>query len=234
MNTASLRAFSVALFSASASLCQAAPAADSTPPNEIRAGLYALFYDASAQNISGPYAPAGLNLTVKNVQTLYLAYVRTLTDHFNLELAVGYPPLTKTYGKGPADLGSVPYNGVELSSARWAAPTLLLNYKFLNDNYALRPYLGAGINYVNFYDRDSTAGGNAASGGPTQISLSRSLGPAITAGLSYRLAPNWGLYASFGYSRVRSDLTADTAGVIRTTRISFAPEALVISAGYSF
>jgi outer membrane protein len=197
MNTASRRALSVALFSASASLCQAAFCADTAPPNEIRAGLYALFYDASAQNISGPYAPAGLNLSVKNVQTLYLAYVRTLTDHFNLELALGYPPITKTYGRGPSMLGSVPYNDVELSSARWAAPTLLLNYKFLNENYALRPYLGAGINYVNFYDRESTAGGNAASGGPTQISLSRSLGPAVTAGLSYRLARNWGLYASY-------------------------------------
>jgi outer membrane protein len=229
MNTASRRALSVALFSASASLCQAAFCADTAPPNEIRAGLYALFYDASAQNISGPYAPAGLNLSVKNVQTLYLAYVRTLTDHFNLELAI-----TKTYGRGPSMLGSVPYNDVELSSARWAAPTLLLNYKFLNENYALRPYLGAGINYVNFYDRESTAGGNAASGGPTQISLSRSLGPAVTAGLSYRLARNWGLYASYSYSRVRSDLTADTAGIIRTTRISFAPGALVVSAGFSF
>jgi len=160
--------------------------------------------------------------------------VRTLTDHFNLELAVGYPPLTKTYGKGPSMLGSVPYNDVELSSARWAAPTLLLNYKFLNENYALRPYLGAGINYVDFYDRDSTTAGNAASGGPTQISLSRSLGPAVTGGLSYRLAPNWALYASYSYSRVRSDLSADTAGIIRTTRISFAPGALVVSAGFSF
>jgi outer membrane protein len=234
MNTASLRALSVALFSISVSLYQTACFADAASPNEIRAGLYALFYDASAQNISGPYAPAGLNLSVKNVQTLYLAYVRTLTDHFNLELALGYPPITKTYGKGPSMLGSVPYNDVELSSARWAAPTLLLNYKFLNDNYALRPYLGAGINYVSFYDRESTAGGNAASGGPTQISLSRSLGPAVTAGLSYRLARNWGLYASYSYSRVRSDLTADTAGVIRTTRISFAPGALVVSAGFSF
>jgi hypothetical protein len=48
------------------------------------------------------------------------------------------------------------------------------------------------------------------------------------------LARSWGLYASYSYSRVRSDLTADTAGVIRTTRISFAPGALVLSAGYSF
>jgi hypothetical protein len=33
---------------------------------------------------------------------------------------------------------------------------------------------------------------------------------------------------------VKTDLTADTAGVIRTTRISFGPQALVFSVGYSF
>ena len=234
MNTASLRALSVALFSTSASLYQAASFADTAPPNEIRAGMYALFYNVSAQNISGPYAPAGLNLSVKNVQTLYLAYVRTLTDHFNLELALGYPPITKTYGKGPSMLGSVPYNDVELSSARWAAPTLLLNYKFLNENYALRPYLGAGINYVYFYDRDSTAAGNAASGGPTKLSLTRSLGPAGTVGLAYNISGNWNLYASYSASRVNSHLVADTGGVIRTTDIKFGPQAAVVAVGYSF
>jgi hypothetical protein len=35
-------------------------------------------------------------------------------------------------------------------------------------------------------------------------------------------------------SEVKSKLTADTAGVIRTTQISFGPRALVIAAGYSF
>jgi hypothetical protein len=33
---------------------------------------------------------------------------------------------------------------------------------------------------------------------------------------------------------VKTNLTADTDGVIRTTRISFGPEALVVSVGYSF
>ena len=35
-----------------------------------------------------------------------------------------------------------------------------------------------GINYTNFYDRKSTAHGNAASGGPTKLSLTSSVGPA--------------------------------------------------------
>jgi outer membrane protein len=165
---------------------------------------------------------------------LYLAYVRSLSSHFDLELALGYPPLQKTVGKGPATLGSVPYDGQVIATARWIAPTLLLEYEFLSENSKWRPYIGAGVNLTTFYDRDSTAAGNAASGGPTKLSLTPSVGPAVTAGMNYRITDNWHLYASYSWSQVKTDLTADTAGVIRTTRINFGPQALVVSVGYSF
>jgi hypothetical protein len=35
-------------------------------------------------------------------------------------------------------------------------------------------------------------------------------------------------------SRVDTRLTADTAGLVRTSHIAFGPQALVLSAGYSF
>ena len=72
------------------------------------------------------------------------------------------------------------------------------------------------------------------SGGPTRLELPVSVGPAATVGLSYRIAPHWGLYASYSVSRVDTRLTADTAGLVRTSHIAFGPQALVLSAGYSF
>jgi outer membrane protein len=229
------RALILSLASAAALLAQSARADDgATPPNEFRVGMYAVFYDVSARDISGPYTPAGLNLTVKNFQTPYFAYERSLSPNFILELAAGWPPLTKTYGRGPATVGSVPYNGQEIASARWLAPSLLINYKFFDETWALRPYIGVGATYVNFFDRDSTAAGDAVSGGPTRISLKSSIGPTGTAGLAYRVSPNWGLYASYSVARVRTDLTADTAGIYRFSHLSFQPGALVVSAGYSF
>ena len=158
--------------------------ADSVPDNTVRVGMYYIQYHANADDLSGPYVPTGLNLSVNDVETLYLAYVRRLSEHFDLELAAGYPPLTKTEGRGPAQIGSVPYNGQVLVTARWFAPTLLLNYKFLDDSHAWRPYIGVGVNYVNFYDRRSTAAGNAVGGGPTSIALPVSWGPAATVGMS--------------------------------------------------
>jgi outer membrane protein len=208
--------------------------ADDNSPNTIRLGEYWVFYHATASDLSGPYVPAGVNLSVKNVTTPYVAYLRQLTNNFTAELAFGVPPLTKTYGKGPATLGSVPYNGVEISSARWVAPTLLLEYVFLDPSYALRPYVGAGVNYTGFENRVSTPKGDAASGGPTRLELPASIGPTGTIGLTYRLPQHWSVMASYSITRVNTHLSADTAGVIRTSDIHFGPQALVVAAGYSF
>lgn len=204
------------------------------PRNEVRAGLYYVHFSSSADNISGPYVPPGVNLRVQDLETLYLAYLRRLSDHVSLELTAGYPPLTKIEGRGPAMLGSVPYNGQVIATARWLSPTLLAEYSFFDGGARWRPYVGAGINYTKFYSRQTTAAGEAATGGPTSLSLPVSVGPAAIAGISYRPFARWSFNASYSTAVIRSKLTADTAGVIRTTHISFWPRALVISAGYSF
>ena len=202
--------------------------------NSVRLGAYYVTYDTKADDLRGPYVPGGVNLKLKDVVTPYFAYVRRLNNHFSVELAMGAPPLTKTYGKGPAKLGSVPYNGQEIVTARWLAPTLLLNYTFFDESVRLRPYIGAGINYTRFYSRQSTPAGDAASGGPTSISLTTSVGPAATVGLNYRITRRFYMILSASASEVDSDLTANTAGVLRKTHVSFGPRAAVLAAGYSF
>jgi len=202
--------------------------------NSLRAGSETVFYHTTATDLVGPYVPAGVNFKADNLETLYLAYVRSLPANLSVELALGYPPLSKVEGKGPATLGSVPYNGQVVSTARWLSPTAFLEYNFLSPTDKLRPYIGLGVNYTQFYDRYSTAQGNAASGGPTKLSLTASVGPAATVGLSYSVTSRWHMYVSYSAARVNTDIVADTAGVIRTTNIHFGPQALVISGGYSF
>ena len=208
--------------------------ADEDVNNAVRLGLYAVFYHTSADDLSGPYVPPGVNLKEQNLQTLYFGYVRRLWWHFDAELVIGYPPLSKTIGEGPATLGSVPYNGQTISTARWVAPTLLLEYRLLREDSRFQPYIGAGVNFTTFYDRNSTAAGNEATGGPTKLSLTNSVGPAGTVGFTYKLAQNWQFDASYSIARVDTRLSADTGGVIRTTNISFGPQAAIIAIGYMF
>jgi outer membrane protein len=231
-----LRALPAVLLSIPALLAGAATAraADGIDSNDFRLGLYSVFYHASADNLAGPYVPPGVNLKADDVETLYIGYIRRLSPHFQAELAMGWPPVTKTEGAGPATLGSVPYAGQVISTARWFAPTLLVEYNFFDEGTKFRPFIGVGINYTTFYDRDSTPAGDAASGGPTRLSLTSSLGPAATAGFTYKMARRWDVTASYSISRVNTNLVADTAGLIRTTSIKFGPQALIISVGYSF
>jgi outer membrane protein len=208
--------------------------ADDVPANTLRAGLYEVFYHVSADNLQGPFVPPGVNLDLKNTQTAYFAYVRRLNEYLDVELAFGIPPKTKTEGRGPAVLGSVPYNGQTIATSKWLAPSLLLDYKFLSESSLLRPYIGVGVNYTSFYDRKVTAAGEAATGGPTRLSLTSSVGPVGTVGLKYQPTTHWQVIASYSISRVNSDLKIDTAGEIRTSHVKFGPQAFVIAAGFSF
>lgn len=211
-----------------------AAAEDNDYQNSVRLGSYTVFFHTHADDVSGPYVPPGVNIYAENLETLYAAYVRSLPYNLAVELAMGWPPLQKAQGVGPLEVGSVPYNGQVVSEARWFAPAILLEYNFLPKDAPFRPYVGLGANYVSFYDRTVTPAGEAAFGGPTRISLTSSLGLAGTVGVDWHFAGRWHFYASYSASQVKSNLTANTDGVIRTTRISFGPQALIIAAGFSF
>lgn len=208
--------------------------ADNGTANDIRIGGYFVHYDTSSTDITGPFTPAGLNTSIENVTTLYLSYVRTLSSHFQVEFAFGYPPVTYAKGKGPATVGSVPFNGVEIASIRWVSPTVLLEYNFFSPEAKWRPFVGVGVNYTKFIDRQITAAGAAVSGGPTSISLPSSVGPAVTAGMTYHLNDRWHFTASYSVAQVNSKLTTNTAGILRSNEVHFWPNAVVLSVGYSF
>ena len=214
--------------------CAAAHADDAAPANEFRIGAYFVHNQTKAHDLSGPFTPDGINIRVGNTTTAYLTYVRHLDDNWGIEIAGGVPPKVKTYGKGPATVGSVPFNGQEVATAKWFSPSVLLDYKFLDASSPLRPYVGLGVNYTRFYDLDSTAAGDAANGGPTKVRLSSSFGPAGTVGASWQITRQINVIASYSLARVNSSYRSDTAGVIRTTEIHFNPRAVVLAAGYSF
>ena len=220
--------FSLALAAA------ALPALAEDYDNTVRLGMFIVTYDAKAPDVSGPFTPTGLNLKVDTIYTPYLAYIRHLNQNFELQFAFGVPPTTKSIGVGPAKVGSVPFDGQEVSTTKWFSPSLLLDYTFFPSTTFFRPYLGVGVNFTKFYDNTATAAGNAANGGPTSISLTNCWSPAATVGFKLTFDPHWHAIASYSYANIRSDYTSNTDGIIRTTNIKFNPAAFVVAAGYSF
>jgi outer membrane protein len=202
--------------------------------NTARVGMYAVFYHTAADQVSGPFVPPGVSADVGNVETVYLAYLRRLTSHLQLELAAGVPPKTDTIGKGPASLGSAPWNGVTVGTVKWLSPSLVLEYNFFDESAAIRPFVGVGINFTHFYDRQINAAGQAALGGPTYITLSNSIGPVGTLGAVYHFMHHWSVDLSFSAAEIASHLEANTDGIVRKSYVSFNPHALVFAVGYSF
>jgi outer membrane protein len=203
-------------------------------PNLVAIGLYQVSFHVHADDITGPYTPPGLNVRNPSINTLYLAYMRRLSPHFDTELTLGVPPMTRSVAKGPAEVGSVPYNGQTIATVRWLAPNLLLKYYLFSPEAMFRPYLGVGVNYTRFYSRQVTAAGDQVSGGPTSLSLPASVGPVGTVGVSWRVLDRVVVNLSGSASWVNSRLTTDTAGVLRTSHVEFNPRAIVLAVGYKF
>src|SRR5665213_3138830 len=135
-------------------------------PNLVAIGVYQVSFHVHADDIAGPYTPPGLNVRNPSINTLYLAYMRRLSPHFDTELTLGVPPITRSVAKGPAQVGSVPYDGQTIATVRWLAPNLLLKYYLFSPDAMFRPYVGVGVNYTRFYSRQVTAAGAEISGGP--------------------------------------------------------------------
>lgn len=206
--------------------------------NTVRIGYTSVAPNSSASAISGPLTPANsLSLEVKNQNTLFFSYARSFTDNIDVELALGVPPTHDVAIKiiNPSLPASVQaYDGKVGAKVRQVAPTLFVNYKFFSKESQFRPFIGAGINYTKFDKTESTADGNAINGGPTNIALKDSVGLAFQAGLGYQINDNWSIVGSVATARVKTQLTTNTLGVVRTADIKFRPTVLTLSVGYSF
>jgi outer membrane protein len=170
----------------------------------------AIYYQTHAKTngVSGIGVPAGSDVDVGNATTLLLTYERTITPNVGVEFVFGVPPTIKANATGPlASLG-------EVLSTKNVAPTLLLNYHFGAPGDALRPYLGAGINYTKFVSIKSSLA--------PDVKMGDSTGLALQAGVDYALSKDWGLFASVAAVQVKSKVVASGATVLTTT-VDFRP-----------
>ena len=205
----------------------------------VRMGYTHVAPNSSATEATGPLLPgppSGVSLKVDNQSTLCFSLARDIDPNVEVELALGLPPTHDIRAQLspalPAHIQNL--NGAVIAKVRQIAPTLFVNYKFGEASSAFRPFVGVGVNYTNFDKRESTALGNQLNGGPTDIRLTDSWGLAAQAGLSYRLSDKWSLNAAVATARVKTHLTATTAGLARKIDIRFRPTVFTLSAGYVF
>ena len=195
-----------------------APAAQAQALNTVKIGVIRYAPDAKTNGISGIGVPPGADAEVGAANTLLLTYERAFTPNLGLELVLGIPP--RIHAKAT---GTTAFLGDDVLSAKNVAPTLLLTWHFGQPGDTWRPYVGAGLNYTRFTGVRSKLADD--------VEMSDSLGWAAHAGIDYRINDRFGLFASIGASKVKSDLVARGATVLKTT-IDFRPT--TYSAGLSY
>jgi outer membrane protein len=182
----------------------------------------AIRYDTHSKTngVSGIGVPPGADATTGDATTVLLTYERLVTPAIGIELVVGVPPKITARATG-----SVAFLG-DVLSARNVAPTLLVNYHFGAKGDALRPYVGAGINYTRFTDVKTTLPAS-------KVELGDSTGLALQAGVDYAIDERWGVFASVAKVDVKSKLVATGATVLQST-IDFRPITFAVGVSWRY
>lgn len=135
------------------------------------------------------------------------------TKNIALELILTYP-----------QEHDVSLMGSKIGSVKELPPTLTLQYHFMPDK-AFKPYVGAGINYTRFTDRDLAH---------NTVKLENdSFGPAVQAGFDYALTGNWYLNADVKYIWIDTDVKAKDTGA-KLTSLDIDPWVYGVGIGYRF
>lgn len=205
--------------------------------NTVKIGISNVQPHSSTSDFSGPFTPGGISIVVRDKTTPFFSYTREIDDHWGVELALGFPPshdieLRVNNPSLPASAQAL--SGQMGAKVRQVAPTVFMNYTFLEKSSPWRPFVGVGINYTRFDKTSSTTAGNALNGGPTSISLDDSVGLALMGGMTYRINEQWSLCAALATAQVKSVITTNTLGIERKADIKFRPAVFTVALGYSF
>lgn len=203
--------------------------------NTLKIGYAGITFNTKSGDLIGPpgTTPPGIQADLRDARTLGLVYERRISGPWSVVVQAGTPPVVKVNGAGTgAPLGSV-------GTAKAWFPAVLATYTFTGLS-GIRPYVGAGVNYAFFTDRQVSATYTGAFGGTSSsATLKDSWGPVVKLGAEFSIAKNWVL--DVGYSRywikTTATLTTTTPGVgdiARTINVKADPGAFGLAVGYRF
>ncbi|MDA9482255.1 membrane protein [Bradyrhizobium sp. CCBAU 11445] len=164
-----------------------APQIEPFNPWMIRLRVLGVLPDTAGTSVSVAGAPSlsspisGLSISDQAIPELDITYF--FTRNVAAELILG---VTSHHISGNGAL-----TGLDIGKAWLLPPTLTLQYHF-TDLGALKPYIGAGINYTAFFNQSAA---NTSLGGlaVTDLRISNQFGAAVQFGFDYMLDRNWGL-----------------------------------------
>ncbi|MCL1147034.1 outer membrane protein OmpW [Shewanella sp. 10N.261.52.F9] len=182
----------------------------------VRAGAVVVAPNESSQDVLG----LGEFSVGDNTQ-LGLNFGYMLTDNIGIELLAATP-----------FSHDVSLDGVgKIAETKHLPPTLVAQYYFGDANSKLRPYIGAGVNFTNFFDNEFT---NDLGGALTDLSMTNSWGVAAQVGLDYQINDSWLVNASVWYAQISTDVKFNYLGDAQKVETDIDPWVYMVSVGYTF
>ena len=148
----------------------------------VRAGTATVRPTESSENVMGLGG-----FKIDNDTQLGLTFSYLITDNIGVEL-LGATPFQHKVGLQATG---------DIASSRQLPPTLMAQWYFGKAEDKLRPYVGVGINYTNFYDAKFNNTGKSL--GLHDLSVDNSWGAAGQVGLDYMVDKDWMINASLWY-----------------------------------
>ena len=176
----------------------------------VRGGLAFVSPQTSSDDVMG----SGSEFEIDSNMQLGLTLSYLITDNWGVELLAATP-----------FSHSVSLAGTEVAKVKHLPPTLMAQYYFGDAKSKVRPYVGVGINYTNFFDEKGR--------GPLandDITLDDSWGVAGQVGLDMAINDRWFVNASAWIM----DIDTDVHTAVGTIKTSIDPMAFMFGVGYRF
>ncbi|WP_394133113.1 outer membrane protein OmpW [Shewanella maritima] len=177
-----------------------------------------------APNESSPVIANVSEFEVSDNTQLGLNFGYMITDNWAVELLAA-TPFTH----------DISLDGVgKIAETKHLPPTLVAQYYFGNANSKLRPYVGVGVNFTNFFDNEIT---NSLEGvfDLNSLSMSNSWGLAAQAGIDYNVTDKWLVNASVWYAQISTDVNFNAGETpYPEVTVDVDPWVYMVSVGYKF
>ena len=193
----------------------------------VKAGWNKIMPKVRSDDLTAPSLP-GSQIDIKSASALFLTVAYMITDDISIEALGGLPYKHDIVGAGA--VGGVG----KIGSIHQISPTLLLQYRFMAADSALRPYVGAGPTFAKFYGSQGSAELTAVTnpgGPPTTIGGDTEWGGTVQAGANYKIDKHWFVDAAVLKTFISTKAMLSTG---QETKARLNPVSINASIGYTF
>ncbi len=194
----------------------------------VRGGVTHISPSVTSGDLSAP-SFTGTKVSIDSSTRLSGGVTYMVNDHLSVDLPLSLPFKHAISGDGAiAGVG-------KLGDTKALPVTLLGQWRFLAPNDPFRPYVGAGLTYVKFYDEHATSTLSAITGGspanPTLLSVESKWAPTVQLGATLALNARWFVDAHYTYTDLKTTTSLSTGQKID---ITLNPSSFAVAVGYRF